>query len=211
MKKILVSLGFGVLALSFALSASAQTFYPSMGMMGGYQAENQNQTGQSISDSNINAALQDIYTSQNVSSQSKVECSKVTDSQFEKLGDAYMGYGISDQQHTAMENMMGGEGSATLAQAHITMGRAYLGCWAGYNSGPVLMPMMGRYLNNSYATPYGSYGMMGTGWGFGSMMSGWGGAYSIFGWVTMLLVWVLLILGILTLLRFLRKVDKERK
>lgn len=79
------------------------------------------------SNANITAALQDIYSTQNITDQSKVSCSKVTDVQFEKLGDAVMGSGISEQQHAQMENMMGGEGSATLDRAHLTMGRSYLG------------------------------------------------------------------------------------
>lgn len=186
--------------LLFAGTAFAQ------GMMGNWQGGTS--TIQS-SDANISTALQDIYKSQNITSQSQVSCSKVTDDQFEKLGDASMGYGITEQQHTAMENMMGGEGSATVKQAHINMGRAYLGCWSNYNSGPVLMPMMGY--SGSLSAPvhnyyYGQQGMMGnlfnSGWG---MMGGYNGNFSWLGAITTILVWALLVLGIVALVKWLRR------
>lgn len=181
MKKALISLfAFGFL---FAGTVSAQ------GMMGNWQG------GSAVvqsSDPGISVALQDIYKSQSINSQSQVVCVKVTDDQFEKLGDASMGYGITEQQHTVMENMMGGEGSATVKQAHINMGRAYLGCWANYNSGPVLMPMMG-YAGSLSAPFYNYYGLQ-------RMMGG----YGWFGLVTMVLFWVLLILGIVVLVKWLK-------
>ncbi len=197
--------------LLFAGTASAQ-------MMGNYWTNN-GSVVQPAPSSDINAALQSIYQAQNVNSQSQISCSKVTDNQFEKLGDAVMGYGITEQQHTAMENMMGGEGSATLRQAHINMGRSYLGCWANYNGGPAYMPMMGYFYGNT-STPqtYGlpgngmmngyynnGYGMMGRGFGSGwNMMGGYYG-FGWFGAITMILIWVLLILGIVALVKWLKK------
>jgi len=150
--------------------------------------------------SEVNSALQDIYNAQNIDSQERVDCSKVTDDQFDRLGDAYMGVMLpNEQQHEAMDNMMGGEGSESLRQAHINMGRSYLGCWSNYNSGPVYMPMMGGYgvYDGNYFSPNG-------------MMSGWnmmGNHYGFawFGWITMLLIWSLLVLGIVALTKWLRK------
>jgi hypothetical protein len=123
--------------------ASAQT-----GMMHGTQ----NTSATTTSSSAIDTALQTIYQSQNVSTSKKVDCTKVTDTQFEKLGDAYMGYGITEQQHAAMENMMGGEGSANLQQAHVNMGRNYLGCPLNANYASA---MMGGQRPHG-AMPYGS-------------------------------------------------------
>lgn len=40
--------------------------------------------------SGLDDALQSIYKAQNVATSGQVDCSKVTDSQFETLGDAYM-------------------------------------------------------------------------------------------------------------------------
>ena len=204
MKKIISTL----FAASFLLAgvASAQ------GMMGGgwYYG-----TSTQPDSSAITAALQDIYKAQNVGGQSQIVCSKVTDDQFEKLGDAVMGYGITQQQHSAMENMMGGEGSPTLRQAHINLGRSYLGCWANYNGGPAFMPMMrgfntypapfpGNMMNgfygNGYGVPAGAVGMMGRGFGWGMV-----GPYSWLSWISVILVWVLLGLGIAALVKWLRR------
>jgi len=195
MKKIL----FSILSIGFLISAS--TAYAQMGMMGGYwQDGNQAQPAQS---EELKSTLQNIYSSQNVSSRAAVDCSKVTDDQFNKLGDAYMGVMLpNQQQHESMDNMMGGEGSASLKQAHINMGRSYLGCWSNYNSGPVYMPMMGGFGmmggNDSYGNYYAPNGMM----GWSGMM---GGYYGGLGWITMILVWTLLILGIIAAVKWLRK------
>lgn len=184
MKKIF---GLAVaLGLFFAGSASAQ-------MMGNYWTNGVSGEGQTRPSADINAALQNIYQTQNIGSQSQILCDKVTDSQFEKLGDAVMGYGISEQQHTAMENMMGGENSETLRQAHINMGRSYLGCWANYNGGPAYMPMMGRGFFAG-SGPGFFRNTFGTGWFSGA----WEG-------VTLLLLWTLLILGIAAIIKWLRK------
>lgn len=187
MKKIFLSLFIAGFLFSAGV-VSAQ-----MGMMGNYQQNS------SYADTNQNAeirnALQDIYSSQNISNRAEVECAKVTDGQFEKLGDAYMEIMVpNENQHEAMDSMMGGEGSISLRQAHINMGRSYLGCWSNYDSGPVYMPMMGNMMGGtgSYAGGYG-----------------WGpGMYGSFAWpglITMILVWILLILGIIALIKWIRK------
>lgn len=205
MKKVLVSLllaGFFV-----AGTASAQTGPPTeqAGMMGGYR---QNEDGAAaLSSAEIGAAMRDIFKAQNISDQSNVDCSKVTDGEFEKLGDAYMGLMLTNQeQHDAMEKVMGGEGSDSLRQAHVNMGRSYLGCWSNYSGAPAMMSMMGGYGFNQ-GSAMGNYygngsGMMGSGFG-----PGWNlmGGYHWFGWLTMALIWVLLVLGIAALLRWLRK------
>ena len=118
-------------------------------------------------------------------------CNKITDDDFEDLGDAFMESIHPGQAHESMDRMMGGEGSASLRQAHIHMGQNYLGCNSIGAGG-----MMGR-------------GMMGTG-----MMSGWNkmmnsssyfggrgrsglyGLPSILINITYLLIIVLLIVGI---------------
>ncbi len=151
-------------------------------------------TTHQIQSTSITTALQGIYSSQNISTSSQIICGKVTDSQFEKLGDAYMGLGITEQQHTAMENMMGGEGSATLTQAHINMGRAYIGCWANYSSGPSYTRMMGGYgtqMNQSY--------------GYGGMMGGSYNNNGLFGLIVMILLFLLGILGITVLIKWIQK------
>lgn len=164
--------------------------YAQIGMMGGGYWQGSNQALQAQSDE-LKSILQSIYTSQNVTSQAEIDCSRVSDEQFEKLGDAYMSVMLpNEQQHQAMDNMMGGEGSDALRQAHITMGRSYLGCWSNYNSGPIYMPMM----SNGYY-PHGGYAY--GGWGIGMM--------SPFGWITTLLIWTLLVLGIVAIIKWINK------
>ncbi len=187
---------FLVATFFIAGTASAQ-----MGMMN-YSSGNNAVTASTTQNSTISTALQAIYATQNINSQSQIICSKLTDTQFEKLGDAVMGYGITEQQHTAMENMMGGEGSATLTQAHINMGRSYIGCWANYSSAP--MPMMGLY---GSSTPTNYYSMMGNrSYGNWGMMSGsYADGYNNWSnWITMILAWVFLGLGIAALIKWLR-------
>lgn len=177
----------------FVSGASAQ-----VGMMGGYERSAAD-VSTTRTDAGANAALQDIYQSQNITSESQINCSKVTDAQFEKLGDAYMDMVVPNKaQHEAMDNMMGGEGSASLAQAHANMGRSYLGCWSGYASAPVSMPMLG--------TQGSANDWSGGGWG---MMNGWYGGFGWLGVVTMLLVWLLLGLGIAALVKWLAKNRKK--
>lgn len=194
-KKFIVSL----FVASFILAGTASA----QGMMGNWQ--NTGTTTQFIQDVNINSALQDIYRSQNISGQSQVDCAKVSDDQFEKLGDAYMEAVHPGQAHTYMDQMMGGEGSATLRQAHINMGRAYLGCWSNYDATPLTMPMMGGFgmMFNPSPDSGSGWAMLGRGFGSGWSMMGGYGTYSWFGWITMILIWALLILGIIALARWL--------
>ncbi|MDP2933814.1 MAG: hypothetical protein Q8N81_06850 [bacterium] len=176
------------------------------GMMGSWQ--NAGSTTRPTDSADINSATQDIYKSQNVGSVNQIDCGKVTDDQFEKLGDAYMGYVHPGQEYNYMEQMMGGEGSDTLRQAHINMGRAYLGCWSGYNSAPIMMPMMGSFgmMFSPSSNSTSGWGMMGRSFGSGwNMMGGYYGGYAWFGWITMILVWTLLILGIAAVVKWLKK------
>jgi len=198
MKKIYFIIA-AVAFIGIAGTASAQ-----MGMMGNYWQNDA--SSQLVQNEEVSNVLENIYSSQNVTTQAEVDCSKITDSQFEKLGDAYMGVMLpNEQQHEAMDNMMGGEGSVSLKQAHINMGRSYLGCWSDYSSGPVYMPMMGgsgmMSGNNPYNNFYGQNNVMGH-W---SMMSGYYGSLGWIHWITMILVWSLLVLGIIAIAKWLRK------
>ncbi|MCR4325902.1 MAG: hypothetical protein NUV59_03835 [Patescibacteria group bacterium] len=191
MKTIALPTFFTLGILSFALSASAQ------GMMGGLQGEG----GQASAA--VMSALEEIYQDQNTSAQSGVDCASITEDQLEKLGDAYMETIHPGAAHEYMDQMMGGEGSESLRQAHIAMGRSYLGCWSGEQGGPV-MPMMGGY-GSSMMGGYGAYyggGMMGLPMQIGGLGFG-------YGWLGMLTMLVWLAAGLLLLLVLIRRLNQK--
>jgi len=139
----------------------------------------------------------------------QLECKNLTDEQYGSLGEYFMGQSIGDTQRHALMNqmmtsMMGEEGEE---QMHVAMGKRVSGCEpnAQVPSNRVsFMPMM--WMMGGGGNP-----MMGTGWG--NMMGGWNG-FGILGWIPMLLFWVLLILGVVALFRYLggstRSSDKEK-
>ncbi len=54
---------------------------------------------------------------------SGISCDRLTGEQLEAFGEYYMGQMHPGEQHELMDNMMGGEGSESLRQMHITMAR----------------------------------------------------------------------------------------
>ncbi len=144
MKKYLIifTLIFSVFALGQVKQAYAQA-----GSMMGSQATSTPAQG-AMQTASVETVLQDILSKQKVSTIQQLDLSKISDDDWEKLGDAVMEQAHPGQAHEVMDQMMGGEGSSTLRQMHINMGKAYLG-----------------YGNNGY-------GMMGG--GFMGMMSGGG-------------------------------------
>lgn len=134
----------------------------------------------------IGTILQEVLTNQNADVVQNLDCAKVNDEDFERLGDAFMEDQHPGEAHEAMDRMMGGEGSETLKQAHIQMGKNYLGCSQdGWGMG--MMPMMFGMQNN---TGGGESNMMGFG-SYGSMMGGFGIVFAIF-WIIILVDLVLL-------------------
>lgn len=126
----------------------------------------------------------------------QITCDKLSIENFGALGEYYMGQmtGSSHEtMNTMMEQMMGKDGEE---QMHSVMGKKLSGCDTtaqlpsqGYGFMPIMWMMQG-----------GGNSMMGTGWS--NMMSGWNG-FGILGWLPMLLFWILLILGVVALLRYL--------
>ena len=114
----------------------------------------------------------------------QLECKNLTNDNFEVLGEYFMGQ-MAGSSHEVMNNMMvrmmGEEGEK---QMHIAMGKRNSGC----------------------DTSVGFMPMMGSGWG---NMMGWGGVFGIFGWITMIIFWLLLILGIIALIRYLGSPKKS--
>lgn len=147
-----------------------------------------------------------------------VSCQSLTQDQLEKIGDYYMEQMMPGQAHKNMEQVLGGEGSESLRQAHIFMARRwYCGDATGYG----MMGMMngtaygygqGQGYTNNIANRSYPGGMMG-GWTNPSWNSGYGmmgfgpgyyGGYGWFGALMMIGFGVLVIFGILAALKYLR-------
>lgn len=143
MEKI-ISLGLITVSLvSFVSLANAQ-----MGMMDYYEQDTEATAETESHTDSIETILQEILSSQNVSQIQDLDLSKVSDDQWEKLGDAVMESHHPGDAHEAMDEMMGGEGSESLRDIHIQMGKNYLTYGDSYGYG-----MMGRaYANRDLPT-----------------------------------------------------------
>jgi len=150
----------------------------------------------------VESVLQDILNQQSVSTVQELDLTKVSDDQWERLGDAVMELQHSGQAHEVMDQMMGGEGSDSLRQMHINMGKAYLGYGGNYGSGMMSGGMMGNWNINS-SLRGGGFPMI----GFGSMMgyAGNSGVYGIFGSVTWIALIIFLVAGTYFFIKQARK------
>lgn len=127
----------------------------------------------------------------------KVSCSELTDDQLEKMGDYYMEQMHPGENHNLMDEMMGGEGSESLRQAHIFMARRW---YCGDATG---MGMMGMMMGSGYGmNSFSDIGMMS---GYNNFVYGKSGLSLGGYWLTKLLVWSLLVLGIASGVKYLRK------
>ncbi|KKR17435.1 MAG: hypothetical protein UT77_C0001G0263 [Candidatus Daviesbacteria bacterium GW2011_GWC2_40_12] len=132
----------------------------------------------------------------------QLECKNITDNQYGSLGEYFMGQ-MMGSSHEAMNNMMiqmmGEEGEE---QMHIAMGKRLSSCDPDAQlpaNGIGFMPMM-------WMMKGGGNSMMGPGFG---MMNGWSGngwsGFGVLGWIFMLAFWLLIILGVVTLIRYLAR------
>ncbi len=79
----------------------------------------------------------------------KIQCNEITLEQLEILGDYYMEQMHPGELHEIMDERMGGEGSASLRQVHINIGRMfYCGESQAMSSGMMNM-VMGRNMMSS--------------------------------------------------------------
>lgn len=115
----------------------------------------------------------------------KISCDELADEQLELIGDYYMEQIHPGEAHKIMDERMGGEGSATLRQAHINMALSfYCGQHQTMTAGTMDM-MMGRNKG-------GMMNMMGYGSGYGMM--GYGGYWGFYN-----LLLIILLLGLVVL------------
>lgn len=196
MKKTIIALGFALPAALFAMAAGAQTNVPVMGpgMMGWYPygtygAPAADATGTAAAPDSAEAAEGQAIAGQLQAGQ--ISCSDLTQSDFQALGEYYMG-SMMGAWDSVMDQQMGAASDAM----HIAMGERFSGCypstaaqggwstpWGNNNYG--YMPMMNW--------GYGGYGpMMGYGYGYDN----WGPLGFLFGifWIAVLIVVLVLLI-----------------
>lgn len=135
----------------------------------------------------------------------ETSCENLSNEDFGALGEYFMGQMVGDSHeamNTMMERMMGKEGEE---QMHIVMGKRLSGCDTSAQfsqSGSGFMPMM--LMMGSGTLPQVKGGgdlMMGYGWN----------SFSAFGWLFMIFFWLLLILGVIALIRYLYKPGSSKE
>lgn len=126
-------------------------------------------------------------------------CQKLTNNDFEKIGEYFMGQAISNtSEHIAMNNMMKGMmGNQGEEQVHISWGKRGSGCEPNASMPENMMDngMMGMMMGMMGG---GANSMMGYG-GWNNMTGGWNGL----GWLFMILLWALVILTIAALVKWI--------
>jgi putative membrane protein len=129
-----------------------------------------------------------------------VACTDLSDDDFGALGEYYMGQMLGDAHaamNTMMTQMMGEEGEE---QVHVVMGQRLSGCDPtaevsnqGYGYMPMMNMMTGGWSSTDGFNNLTTNSMM----NFGMMSGGW------FGWLFMIIWWVLIIVGIVALVKWL--------
>ena len=106
---------------------------------------------------------------------SDISCDKLTNKQFEAIGDYYMEQMHPGKSHEIMDNMMGGEGSESLKQVHINRAKRL-------------------YCNDN---AYIGYGMMGSGEMMGSYPANYDYSYWNIFWMLFFVAVIFLTLWII--------------
>jgi putative membrane protein len=147
--------------------------------------------GKSNHGKSLDAVLHEIRQAQGIKDNERIDCDKLTDQQFEEVGEAVMSLTHPDpKEHEIMDRMMGGEGSPTLSAMHRMMGAAYLGCYRGGMLGHMMPGMMGSGMMGAFSPGawQGPSGMMNRSRGW-HMMDYWDG-----GWFMMFMGIIFLVL-----------------
>lgn len=139
-----------------------------------------------------------------------VDCSQLKDTDFEKIGEYFMGQSIGDTSrhivmNEMMKRMMGEKGEE---QMHAVMGKRLSGCdtSAAFPSQDVgFMPMINMFA--LYGAPGSRMGRWlspaGPNQASKSMMNFGFSSPGGFGWIFMILWWILIIAGIIMLIKWL--------
>jgi len=150
----------------------------------------------------VSSHSEDIFSQAEELIKSKTSCNDLTDEQLELIGDYYMEQMHPGEAHKTLDEMMGGEGSETLKEAHINMARAFY-CWEHQVMSLGMMNMMmGR-------TKGGMMGMMGYGNGYGMM--GYGGYWSFYNVLLTILLIGLVVLVYLWIWKLWKSIKTKKR
>ena len=147
----------------------------------------------------------------------QITCADLSDEDFEVLGEYFMGQMMGDS-HEAMNNMMtqmmGEEGEE---QIHVVMGKRMSNCepnapmpqnLMNSNMMPMMQMMMGGGMMGSWSNPSALNNYSNLTNNPMSMMNFGFSPFGWFGWIFMLLFWVLVIVGIVVLIKWLANQNK---
>lgn len=129
-------------------------------------------------------AHEDVTAGENLV-KSKALCEALNDHQLEEIGEYYMEQMHPGEAHERMDAMMGGEGSASLKQAHVNLAKSF------YCGEEAAMPMsmmntiMGRGVSGMMGTQTGAIPQMG---GFRMMSLAGSWTWGILGFLYVLVV-----------------------
>ncbi|MBI4281276.1 hypothetical protein HY625_00475 [Candidatus Uhrbacteria bacterium] len=145
-----------------------------------------------------------------------VDCATLTDDQFERVGEFFMGRmagNAHESMNTMMKQMLGSSGEE---QMHVTMGKRMSGCETGVVSGTTWNGMMGGVL--PMMSGWGGRNGMMQNWNQGSytMMGGFSpwwmlGGFGVgLGAIVMLSFWVLLLILLVGLVRWVWRKGSQK-
>ncbi len=129
----------------------------------------------------------------------RIPCSELSLSDLEKLGDYFIEQMHPGELHEIMDERMGGEGSESLRQAHINMGRMFYCGQSGAMSAGMMNMMMGR------GTMPG-FGMMGNSY-YGTENN----SFSFFSIIILILLIAVLVLIIIWLVKQINREEKRTR
>lgn len=177
MKKLLIIFAFSILFVTAPSSANAQ-------MMPGSTAGDNHTAKEEAEGKAVWEKLQ----------AKQVVCADLSDDDFEKLGEYFMGT-MMGNSHEAMNTMIVGMmGKESEEQTHIVIGKRMSNCEPD-------APMPQSMMNSGMMS---MMNMMTGGGGSGNSMMNFGFTpFGRFGWIFMILWWVLIIAGIVALIKWL--------
>lgn len=158
----------------------------------------------------LNVILQEIRKKQGLGPDGAIDPRTFSEKDLEELGEAIMSVMHPDsKQHEFMDNMMGGEGSESLAAMHKSMGYNYLAGEEGYSGG-----MMGGMMEsgikgcNRRDSGMTGWGRRGTMMGPGMMSRYWGRGFMAFPF-SGIIIWVIVLALIGTVVYMIIRIQKK--